>query len=346
MKILTRTGVACATALSAVALLTTATASAQTYSVTKLVSDVAGVATFTDPNLVNPWGLAASGTDPWWVSDNGTGLSTLYNGEGQIQTLVVTIPPGTAGGSTGVPTGVVANSSGFDGGFFLFDTEDGTIQAWTGASSSAIVVDNGANAVYKGLAMGQIGTNSILYAANFRSGKVEAYSTNFKLIALPAGAFTDSALPAGYAPFNVQNIGGNIFVAFAEQDSAKHDEIDGPGLGYVDEFSPSGKLLLRLAHGTYFNAPWGIALAGSNFGTFSGDLLVGNFGSGTIIAFNPTTGKPIGAVLNSSNKPIVIPGLWALAFGQGGNSGPSDWLYFTAGISNEAHGLFGFLAPE
>ena len=342
MKTLTRSCLTCATAVFAATAL-----SAQTYSVTKLVSDVSGVATFTDPNLVNPWGLAAAGTAPWWVSDNGTGLSTLYDGQGNIQSLVVNVPPGATGGKTGTPTGIVANtSSSFGGSFFIFDSEDGTIQTWAGAPGTTIVVDNGTAAVYKGLAMAQISTSNILYAANFRSGKVEAYNTSFKPVSLPAGAFTDSTLPAGYAPFNVQTIGGDIFVAFAEQDSAKHDEVDGPGLGYVDKFNPSGKLLMRLQHGSYMNAPWGIALAGSNFGTFSNDLLVGNFGSGAVVAFDPTTGKVKGTLTNSSNKPIVIPGLWALGFGQGGTNGPSDWLYFTAGIKSEAHGLFGFFAPQ
>jgi uncharacterized protein (TIGR03118 family) len=321
--------------------------SAQTYSVTKLVSNTAGVATFTDPNLINPWGLAASGTDPWWVSDNNSGLSTLYNGEGQIQSLVVAIPPGKAGGPIGAPSGIVANNTtDFGGNFFIFDTEDGTIQGWNGASSATIILDNGAAASYKGLTMGQIGTADVLYAADFFTGKVEVYNTDFKLVTLPTGAFTDSTLPAGFAPFNVQNIGGDIFVTFAEQDSSKLNEVNGAGLGYVDKFNSTGKLLLRLAHGSYMNAPWGIALAGSNFGTLSGDLLVGNFGSGAIIAFNATTGAVVGPVMNSSDKPITIPGLWALAFGQGGNNGPSDWLYFTAGGKNQTGGLFGFLAPN
>jgi uncharacterized protein (TIGR03118 family) len=338
MKIMT-------TALLAAAL--SAALSAQTYSVTKLVSNTAGVATFTDPNLINPWGLAASGENPWWVSDNNSGLSTLYNGQGQIQSLVVTIPPGKAGGPIGAPSGIVANStSDFGGNFFIFDTEDGTIQGWNGAPSATIIVDNGAAASYKGLTMGVMGTANVLFAADFFSGKVEAFDTNFNPITLATGAFTDSTLPAGFAPFNVQNIGGDIFVTFAKQDSTKLNNLNGAGLGYVDKFNPNGKLLMRLEHGNYMNAPWGIALAGSNFGTLSGDLLVGNFGSGEVIAFNASTGKVIGSLQGSNNKPIVIPGLWALAFGQGGNNGPSDWLYFTAGVKNETGGLFGFYAAN
>ena len=336
MKIIT-------TALLAATL--SAALSAQTYSVTKLVSSVSGGATLTAPNLINHWGLAASGENPWWVSDNNSGLSTLYNGEGQIQSLVVTIPPGKAGGSIGAPSGIVANSTtDFGGNFFLFDTEDGTIQGWNGAPSSTIIVDNGAAAVYKGLCL-PAGLNA-LYAANFFSGKVEAYNTNFELQTLAPDAFFDPDIPAGYAPFNIQAIGTTLFVTFAKQDASKQNEVDGPGLGYVDAFAENGKLLMRLQHGNYMNAPWGIALAGSDFGTLSGDLLVGNFGSGEVIAFDFATGKVIGSLQGSNNKPIVIPGLWALAFGQGGNNGPTDWLYFTAGVKKETGGLFGFYAPE
>jgi uncharacterized protein (TIGR03118 family) len=319
--------------------------SAQTYSVTKLVSNVSGGATFTDPNLINPWGLAASGEDPWWVSDNNSGLSTLYNGQGQIQSLVVTIPPGKAGGPIGAPSGIVANSTtDFGGNFFLFDTEDGTIQGWNGAPSSTIIVDNGTAAVYKGLCLPS-GVN-FLYAANFFSGKVEVYNTNFELQTLAPDAFFDPDIPAGYAPFNIQAVGTNLFVTFAKQDASKQNEVNGPGLGYVDEFEENGKLIMRLEHGNYMNAPWGIALAGSNFGTLSGDLLVGNFGSGEVIAFDAATGKVIGSLKGSDNKPIVIPGLWALAFGQGGNNGPTDWLYFTAGVDKQNGGLFGFYAAN
>ena len=204
--------------------------------------------------------------------------------------------------------------------------------------------DNGAAAVYKGLCL-PAGLNA-LYAANFFSGKVEAYNTNFELQTLAPDAFFDPDIPAGYAPFNIQAIGTTLFVTFAKQDASKQNEVDGPGLGYVDAFAENGKLLMRLQHGNYMNAPWGIALAGSDFGTLSGDLLVGNFGSGEVIAFDFATGKVIGSLQGSNNKPIVIPGLWALAFGQGGNNGPTDWLYFTAGVKKETGGLFGFYAPE
>jgi uncharacterized protein (TIGR03118 family) len=194
--------------------------------------------------------------------------------------------------------------------------------------------------------MAQMGSVNILYAADFRSGAVQAFDTNYNPVTLAAGAFKDPKLPAGFAPFNVQAIGGGLWVTFAKQDSAKHDEVDGAGLGFVDKFDSSGNLLLRLQHGAYMNAPWGIALAGSDFGKFAGDLMVGNFGNGVILAFDPTTGKIKGALTNSSGKPIVIPGLWALAFGQGGANGLTSSLYFTAGIQAEAHGLFGFVAPQ
>jgi uncharacterized protein (TIGR03118 family) len=327
---------------------TATSVNAQTgYSETRLVSDVPGQAQFTDPNLVNPWGLAAVNAGDWWVSDNNSGLTTLYDGNGNIQSLVVTVPPGSSDPtSKGSPTGIVGNTtSDFGGSFFIFDSEDGTISAWFGAGSTVTQIDKGTAAVYKGLAMASMGTVNVLYAANFRAGTVEAYDLDFNPFTLSAGAFTDPKIPAGYAPFGIQTIKGNLYVTFAKQDASKHDQLNGPGLGYVDEFDPTGKLIMRLQHVAEMNAPWGTALAGTNFGTFSGDLLIGNFGSGEIAAFSPTTGKFIGVVTGSTGKPIVIKGLWALQFGQGGTSGPTDWLYFTAGPKNEAHGLFGFLSP-
>ncbi len=352
MKTLTRlTRVGGASACASLLLLSLGSAvSAQTntYVNTPLVSDLAGKAPNQDPNLVNPWGLAAVPGDPWWVSDNGTGLSTLYDGQGNIQSLVVTIPPSASSTSpTGTPTGIVANTTtDFGGSFFIFDSEDGTISTWAGAPSATIVVDKGAAAVYKGLTTAQIGSVNVLYAANFRAGTVEVFDTNFNPVTLTAGAFTDPALPAGFAPFNVQAINGNIFVAFAKQDAAKHDEIDGPGLGFVEEFTTSGKLVMRFEHGGYLDAPWGFALAPSNFGKFSNDLLVGNFGSGAIVAYDMTTGKAVGALANPGGKAVAIPGLWAISFGLGGSTGPTDWLYYTAGIKAEAHGLFGYIVAQ
>jgi uncharacterized protein (TIGR03118 family) len=194
--------------------------------------------------------------------------------------------------------------------------------------------------------MAQMGSVNVLYAANFRAGTVDVFDTNFDPVTLAPGAFTDPRVPAGWAPFNVQVINGNIFVAFAEQDSAKHDEVDGPGLGFVDEFTPAGKLVMQFQHGSYLNAPWGLALAPANFGKFSNALMVGNFGSGAVVAYDLTTGKAGGVLETSSAKPLAIPGLWALNFGLGGSTGPTNWLYYTAGIKSEAHGLFGYIIAQ
>lgn len=310
-------------------------------------------ADFVDPNLVNPWGVSFSATGPFWVSNNGTGTSTLYNSAGQPQTLVVTIP--APGGGTSKPTGQVFNgtsdftlsTSPSGPARFLFATEDGTIAGWNGnAGTTAItMVDNsGSDAIYKGLALGSVGSNNFLYAANFHAGTVDVFNKNFTL----TSTFTDSDLAlAGYAPFNIQNINGNLYVAYAEQDANREDEVAGAGLGYVDEFDTSGNLVRRIASGGTLNAPWGIALAPADFGEFSNDLLVGNFGDGHISAFDPNSGAFLGQLEDSPGNPIAIEGLWALIFGNGVNGGARDKLYFTAGIDDEAHGLFGFLAvPE
>jgi uncharacterized protein (TIGR03118 family) len=320
-------------------------AQAQSYSVVKLTSDLPGVAPNQDTQLVNPWGLAALAGEPWWVSDNNSGLSTLYNSSGVKQSLVVTIPPGSIDPTAiGSPTGIVANStSSFGGAAFIFDTEDGTIQAWTGASSAEIKVDKGTAAVYKGLTATWSGDVAVLYAANFGAGTIEEYDTNFNPIALAPGAFTDPRVPAGWAPFNVQAIGGAIYVTYAKQAAGKQNQEDGAGLGIVDKFNTSGTLLVKFQHGTFLNAPWGVAVAPASFGSFSNDVLVGNFGSGQIVAFNPSTGAEVGVLDSSSGSAITIPGLWALAFGDGGSSGPTTWLFFTAGIEAQAHGLFGYI---
>ncbi len=314
-----------------IVLLTVAGASAQdtasnSYTQTNLVSDISGKAPVTDPNLVNPWGLSRASGSPWWVSDEGTGLTTLYNGTGAIQGLVVTIPP-ASGTGTGMPSGTVfANSE------FIFVTEDGTIQAWTGQPSTVIEVNNSAKgAVYTGCTSATFGTAPALYVAN-SAGGVEAYNTNFKRIALAKGAFKDPNIPAGYPPYGIQAVGDKIYVTFSA----------GPGAGgYVDVFNPAGKLLVSLAQG-WFDEPWGIAQAPAGFGAFQHAVLVGNLGSGKIGAYNPTNGNFLGFLKNASKKPIAIPGLWALFFG-GGNteSGPASSLYFTAGIDNYLHGLLG-----
>jgi uncharacterized protein (TIGR03118 family) len=326
------------------------------YAQTNLVSDLPGVAEFLDPDLVNPWGMSSSSTSPIWVSDNGTGLSTLYNGAGVKQGLVVTIPlPPGSPNSNSAPTGQVniasPSSLVFGGARFIFATEDGTIASWSGGTAATLSVNNSAaSAVYKGIAVVGTGSSSRLYAANFFSGHVEAYDSSFTPIL--SGAFQDPNIPAGFAPFGIQNVGGNLVVTYAKQDAAKHDDVAGAGNGYVDVYNASGVLQQRLVSNGPLNSPWGIALAPSNFGAFSNDLLIGNFGDGTINVFDPVTGVFLGTLDGANGNPIVIEGLWGLLFGNGGAGGATDQLFFSAGIPGpggniEDNGLFGFLAiPE
>ena len=240
-----------------------------------------------------------------------------------------------------------ATPTDFQGAHFIFATEDGTIAAWTGGTAASLKVDNsGSGAVYKGLAIGNNGSGNHLYAANFNSGTVDVFDASFAPVTV-SGGFTDPNLPSGFAPFNIQNINGNLVVTFAKQDAAKHDDVAGPGNGFVDVFDANGVLLRRLVSNGPLDSPWGLALAPAGFGIFSGDLLVGNFGDGTINAFNPITGALLGHLTDLSGSPITIEGLWALLFGNGGNGGTADELFFTAGIPGtgavEDHGLFGDL---
>jgi uncharacterized protein (TIGR03118 family) len=321
---------------------------------TNLVSDIPGVALSTDPDLVNPWGLSSSATSPIWVSDNGAGVSTLYRGDGSKVPLTVTIPaPGSPTGGT--PTGTVFNttSSDFKVGAgkanFLFATEDGTILGWNGGASATIEADmstatdiaGDVGAVYKGLALGSVGSDNFLYAANFRFGTIDVFDKNFQLATL-AGSFTDPNLPAGFAPFGIQNIDGQIFVTYAVQDPLKHDDVSGPGHGFVDVYGTDGTFVRRFASQGTLNSPWGIALAPSTFGNFHNDVLIGNFGDGRISAFT-TAGKLRGQLKSETSAPIQIDGLWGLRFGNGGNGGAPGTLFFAAGIGGEAHGLFGTL---
>ena len=301
------------------------------YTQTNLVSDISGMATFTDPHLINPWGLSRSASSFWWASDDGTGVSTLYNGAGAIQSLVVTVPP-ASGTGTGTPTGTVALGSEF-----IFVTLDGTISAWTSGTRAVVKVNNsGSGAVYTGCTTAKNGTVQTIYVAN-SAGRVEAYTTAFSRITLAAGAFEDPSIPAGYTPYGIQAIGTKIYVTFSAAPGAG---------GYVDVFNPAGTLLLSLAQG-WFNQPWGIAQAPAGFGKFQKSVLVGNVGSGEIGAYNPTTGKFLGFLENAAAKPIKIPGLWALYFGGGNtNSGPATSLYFAAGIDNYLHGLFGTITAN
>jgi uncharacterized protein (TIGR03118 family) len=320
------------------------------YFQTNLTSDLPGVAQNHDPNLVNPWGIAFAPNTPFWISDNGSGLSTLYNGAGQAIPLVVTIPPPAGGTSPAAPTGVVANTgTGFGGSHFIFATEDGTISAWTGGTSATLEVDNSASgAVYKGLTLGNNGGSELLYAANFNSGNVDVFNSSFAQVTVPGG-FSDPGIPAGYAPFDIQNIGGMLYVTYALQDSQKHDDVAGPGHGFVDVFNTAGMLQGRLISQGALNSPWGLALAPSTFGPFGGDLLVGNFGDGEIDAYDPTTGAFLGVLTDSMGNPLIDQGLWGLAFGNGSNGFSTNSLYFTAGIPGpgnvEDHGLFGVIQP-
>ena len=340
--------------LSLFLLCAAAQVSAQHYLRTDLVSDVPGLAAATDANLVNAWGLTSSSTSPWWVANNGTGVSTLYNGAGQKQALTVTIatPPGDLNPAT--PTGVVFNgSTDFQlvsgtpstAAHFIFVTEDGTISGWNSGTRSVLKVNNSGSAIYKGTTIAQAGGINFLYVANFFGGTVDVFDTNYAAVTLPAGAFTDPNLPEGFAPFNVQNIGGDIYVAFAQQDAEKHDEVAGRKLGFVDSFDSNGTLLQRFENGPWMNAPWGLALAPSHFGKASGELLVGMFGSGQIATFDAATGDFEGLLRDRHGKPIKVDGLWALRFGNGGGAGPATTLFFTAGPNDENDGLFGTLVP-
>ncbi|HLK50890.1 MAG TPA: TIGR03118 family protein [Bryobacteraceae bacterium] len=329
-------------------------ASANAYIQTNLVADTAGVALLTDPNLVNPWGIAISTTSPFWLSDNGTGLATVYSTSASatltVSTLKVTIPVGAASTEKlGPVTGQISNTTtafllaNGTKASFIFCTEDGTVSAWNGGTAAAIQVDNSSKgAVYKGLTLGGTSTAPQIYVANFNAGTVEVYDGNFAPVKLASGAFTDSQIPAGFAPFNVQNLNGKLYVTYAKQDAAKYDDVPGPGNGYVDIYDMNGASLQRLVAGGALNSPWGVAIAPANFGTFSNDLLVGNFGNGIINVYDPVAGTSLGALQNTSGTTIAISGLWGLQVGNGKSGGDSNAVYFTAGPSG-THGLFGSL---
>jgi uncharacterized protein (TIGR03118 family) len=331
-------------------------AHAQHYTRTDLTQDAAGVsptAANTDPNLVNAWGLSRSSSSPWWVADNGTGLSTLYMGqEGTtISSVVVTIPlPPGSDASNAAPTGTVYNyTPNFEAApgkpsIFLFVTEDGTISGWNptvDASNAKLLVNRSKAAEYKGCAIASTLGGPLFYATNFKSGHVEVFDGSFHLVRLQPGAFHDAKLPPDYVPFNIQNVGGDLVVTFARREPGSEDEDHGAGLGYVDVFDLSGNLLRRFEHGTFLNAPWGIAESPADFGAFSHRLLVGNFGDGTISVFNLITGRYEGKLLDNKNARISIDGLWALGFGNSAAAGGSHSLFFTSGPSDESHGLFG-----
>lgn len=333
------------------------------YQQNNLVSDGFVPAAHTDPNLVNPWGLVFNPNGFSWVADNGSGLSTLYDGNGVAQSLVVSVP-GHDGPAA--PTGIVFNGSnsfvvndgpgGHSGASaFIFASEDGTISGWSpvvpppapSTVAHVAVDDSASGAVFKGLAIGTSGGSQFIYATDFHNNHIDVFNSSFAPV-VPTGSFTDPNLPAGFAPFGIQNIGNQLFVTYAKQDNAAHDDVPGASNGFVDVYDTSGHLLERLISGGALNSPWGLAMAPANFGQFSNDLLVGNFGDGTIHAFDPTTGNLLGTVSDKNGDPLVIDGLWALQFGNGLFSQPANSLFFTAGSDGEAHGLYGNItaAPE
>lgn len=318
--------------------------------VTTLVSDdaVAHPGKITDAGLVNAWGLSYSSTSPLWVSSNGTDTATLYavNPATQATTknaLVVSTPVG------GV-TGQVFNAAGagsFNGDNFLFVGEGGAIAGWRGAlgTTAETLKLSSADDVYKGAAFASLAGTGYLYAANFRSGAIDVLKGNAGALDL-TGTFLDPNLPSGYAPFNIQNLGGTLYVTYALQDAAKHDELAGPGRGFVDSFDTQGHLIARVASAGTLDAPWGLAIAPTSFGALAGFLLVGNFGDGRINAYNAASHAFLGQLAAGDGSPLAIDSLWALAPGNDGNGGSSALLYFTAGPEDESHGVFGVLSPQ
>jgi len=332
----------------AAAMFTATSARADTYSWTNFQSDIAGVAQHTDPNLVNPWGMAASATGTIWVSDNGTGVSTLYNQDGTAVSLVVEIPTAARNRDGANPTGIVFNNTTFfqvtkNGtsapAIFIFVSEDGSISGWNPTldqTHAIIAVDNGTNrgvnhAIYKSATLGVANGHNFLYASNFHTGHVETYDESFHQVT-PNG-FIDPNLPAGYAPFGIRNFNNEIFVTYAKQDHAKHDDVACPGCGFVNVFDTSGNFLRRLISNGNLNAPWGLALVeGSN-------LWVGNFGDGFINNYDPVSGNFIETLMRADGTPLQFDGLWDLL--------PlTDGVFFTAGIADEAHGLFGIITED
>jgi uncharacterized protein (TIGR03118 family) len=323
------------------------------FGVTNLVTDdpVAHPAQITDPALVNAWGISHSPTSPFWVSDNGSGLSTLYavnptTGAVSKAGLEVTIPSATFG--VGSPTGQAFNGgSGFNGDRFLFVSEDGRVSGWRpalGTTTETLVSGATAN-VYKGTTEADIAGNSYLYSANFRAGTIDVLKGQPAAPDL-AGHFVDPTLPSGYAPFDIANLGGTLYVTYALQDAAKEDDVPGAGNGFVDAFDLQGNFLGRVGSQGSLNSPWGLAIAPPSFGLFAGDLLVGNFGDGTISVFDQGNSLFLGQLLDASGNPLVIDGLWGLSPGTGsGNGGSAQAIYFSAGPSGETHGLFGVIAP-
>jgi uncharacterized protein (TIGR03118 family) len=336
------------------------------YTEVDLVSNIPGRAMFTDPNLVNAWGLSHSPTGPWWVSDNGTGVATIYQGNGTAESLIVTIAPPAGMSGPAAPTGNVFNDAattrptefvitkGLNSApaIFLFATEDGTVSGWNPTvdpTNTILAIDNSTtvpSAVYKGITIGMVGNTRYLYVTNFRTGLVEMYDTNFMLVK----TFTDTSLSTEcplpnqcFAPFNVLARKGKLYVTFALQKPDHHDDDHAPSRGFVDVFSTDGTFIKRLISKGALNSPWAINFAPKNFGKFSCSLLVGNFGDGVINAYDRHSGKHLGALEDANGFTISINGLWGIAFGNDQQAGPANFLFFAAGINNEADGLFGYI---
>lgn len=318
------------------------------FTVHDLVSDSLASAPTTDASLVNGWGLSAGPTTPWWVSNNATNTSTLYNGSGAKQALTVAVPGGPTGTVfNGAATDFVISQSGKSAAArFLFATEAGTILGWSPAVNGTTAIPgvdrSSSGAIYKGLTT----TADRLYATDFHNGRVDVFDASFNPVT--SATFTDPKLPKGYAPFGIQALAGSIFVTYAMQDAAKKNDVAGNGLGYVDQFTPDGQLVTRVASGGRKNAPpnapWGLALAPSSFGVFSGDLLVGNFGNGRVSAYQDRGGGKWvykGQLRRGDQTLITLDGLWAIAFGNGAAGGPTTTLYFASGPNDETHGIFG-----
>ncbi len=324
---------------------------------TNLVSDSPGMAAHTDPDLNNPWGVAFLLNQPFQMANNQGGTSRAYDRNG-VSTGSFVVPPPRGSSNPSTPAGIVANLingvvAGFDvnrrTSLFIFDTEDGTISGWNGADTDAILaVDNSARgAVYKGLALVENDSGDFILAANFNSGDVEAYNASFQPTALFGTPFVDPTLPAGFAPFGIHVIANNqVVVTYAQQDALKHDPIHAPGAGFASLFDANGGFIRRIASQGTLNAPWGATIAPATFGAFPGALLIGNFGDGTINAFNLTTGAFLGQLKDSNGAVITNPSLWELLFVPNGTTGVPNTLYITAGLANAKHGLFAAITPD
>jgi len=346
--VLATAAIAVAVPLSASADTPTGHAKSHGFTQTNLVSDQVGKAALTDPHLINAWGASEGPATPLWVSNAGTSTSTLYAGSvgstpPSITPLVVNIPGGP-------PTGQVFNdTTGFDllgtttPAKFIFAGVGGDITAWAGGTDATVAAAS-AGSVYTGLALAHTPFGPLLLGADFATGKVDVFDSTFTKLPVD-GLFHDNNLPKGYSPFNVTELGGKVYVTYAKVDPATHMEVKKPGEGFVDVYTSYGAFIERLASHGVLDAPWGVAIAPANFGAFSGELLVGNFGNGSINAFNPNTGRLLGPLKDSSGKPIVIDGLWSLLVGNTAVGGP-DSVLFTAGPDDETHGLVGKLTAN